>query len=83
MYGVRNAGLWGATLLLLATACVVSTGGPAAAAGKPPITILTYGDVTGLAPVPQDEFQNGVIAAVDAFNAVGGRAGAQDQPHHL
>jgi ABC-type branched-subunit amino acid transport system substrate-binding protein len=75
MYGVRNAGLWGATLLLLATACAVSTGGPAAAAGKPPITILTYGDTTGLAPVPQDEFQNGVIAAVDAFNASGGVQG--------
>ncbi len=75
MYGVRNAWLWGAAVLLLSVTTVVSTGGSAAAAGRPPITILTYGDTTGLAPVPTRQFQDGVVAAVDAFNASGGVQG--------
>jgi len=63
-------------MLLVSLTPVTIAGGSATAAG-PPINILTYGDVTGLAPVPTTEFQDGVVAAVDAFNASGGVQGRQ------
>ena len=75
MQRVRSAWLWGAILLVSLTPVTIA-GGSATAAG-PPINILTYGDVTGLAPVPTTEFQDGVVAAVDAFNASGGVQGRQ------
>jgi branched-chain amino acid transport system substrate-binding protein len=63
-------------MLLVSLTPVTIAGGSATAAG-PPINILTYGDVTGLAPVPTTQFQDGVVAAVDAFNASGGVQGRQ------
>jgi branched-chain amino acid transport system substrate-binding protein len=75
MQRVRSAWLWGAILLVSLTPVTIA-GGSATAAG-PPINILTYGDVTGLAPVPTTQFQDGVVAAVDAFNASGGVQGRQ------
>jgi ABC-type branched-subunit amino acid transport system substrate-binding protein len=37
--------------------------------------VLTYGDITGIGPIPQTQLQDGVQAAVDAFNAAGGVQG--------
>ena len=74
MHRVRSARLWGAVLLLSVMPVGIAQGS-AAAAGGPPINIVTYGDITGLAPVPEHQFQDGVVAAVDAFNASGGIQG--------
>src|ERR1035437_9299390 len=68
-----SARLWGATLVVSVTLLGVSGGTVGAAGG--PITIVTYGDITGLAPVPEHQFQDGVVAAVNAFNASGGVQG--------
>jgi ABC-type branched-subunit amino acid transport system substrate-binding protein len=68
----RNGPLLVAALTMSVTLVGVA-GGSAAVA--PPIKIVTYGDITGLAPFPEHEFQDGVVAAVDAFNASGGVQG--------
>jgi ABC-type branched-subunit amino acid transport system substrate-binding protein len=54
-----------------------SSGGSGGGGGssKGPIKILTYGDITGLAPTPEHQFLDGVKAAVNAFNAAGGVQG--------
>jgi ABC-type branched-subunit amino acid transport system substrate-binding protein len=63
-------------------ACLVGAGevaSPPVPAGasstKPPINVLTYGDITGLAPISLTYLQDGVAAAVKAFNAAGGVQG--------
>jgi hypothetical protein len=73
MHKFASARLWGATLVVSVMLVGVSGGTVGAAGG--PITIVTYGDITGLAPVPEHQFQDGVVAAVDAFNASGGVQG--------
>jgi ABC-type branched-subunit amino acid transport system substrate-binding protein len=68
---------------IVGMAAFVSLGGvgevapsPAGAAStKPPINVLTYGDITGLAPIAFPQLQDGVVAAVKAFNAAGGVQG--------
>jgi branched-chain amino acid transport system substrate-binding protein len=50
-------------------------GGGGGGSSKGPINILTYGDITGLAPTPEHQFLDGVKAAVNAFNAAGGVQG--------
>lgn len=47
----------------------------AVAKSKAPIKILTFGDITGLAPTPLTYLQDGVKASVNAFNAAGGVQG--------
>jgi ABC-type branched-subunit amino acid transport system substrate-binding protein len=50
-------------------------GGGGGGSSKGPIKILTYGDITGLAPTPVHQLLDGVKAAVNAFNAAGGVQG--------
>jgi ABC-type branched-subunit amino acid transport system substrate-binding protein len=51
----------------------------ASSTSKGPIKILTFGDITGLLPVPYVALHDGVQAAVNAFNASGGVQGRKVQ----
>jgi ABC-type branched-subunit amino acid transport system substrate-binding protein len=53
-----------------------STGGGSSAG---PIKVMTYGDITGLAPTPLTDLQDGVVAAVQAVNDAGGINGRKVQ----
>jgi ABC-type branched-subunit amino acid transport system substrate-binding protein len=73
-----------AAILTLLAGCGGSSGGSDSTSGstsgspsssKDPIKVLTYGNITGLAPTPQTQLENGVKAAIDAFNAAGGVQG--------
>lgn len=59
---------------LVAAGCGSGSSG-AGKSSKGPIKILTFGDISGLAPTPIYQLQSGVEAAVDAFNAAGGVQG--------
>ncbi len=79
MRTLKIARLWG-VVMAMSVALVVVTGGSGALAGAAastagPINIVTYGDITGLPPTVEHQFQDGVVAAVDAFNASGGVQG--------
>src|SRR5580700_11090540 len=56
-----------------------SSSGATTRASKAPIKVLTFGDITGLFPTPQNQLVDGVRAAVDAFNADGGVQGRKVQ----
>ena len=49
--------------------------GASTSATKAPIKVLTFGDITGLFPTPQNDLVDAVRAAVNAFNASGGVQG--------
>jgi hypothetical protein len=75
MRTLRSALLLGAAMAVSVTLVGVAGIGAAGAASGAPIKIVTYGDITGLGPTVEHEFQDGVVAAVDAFNASGGVQG--------
>jgi ABC-type branched-subunit amino acid transport system substrate-binding protein len=62
------------TAAALAAGCS-SSGGSGGSQSTGPIKILTFGEVTGMGPEPITQPQDGVQAAVDAFNAAGGVQG--------
>jgi ABC-type branched-subunit amino acid transport system substrate-binding protein len=75
---LRVAGLAaGAAVLAFAAGCGGDDGGSSGSSdsSKGPIKVLTYGNITGLAPTPSTELENGVKAAVQAFNDAGGVQG--------
>ena len=64
---------------IVAAGCSSSGGGSGASQSAGPIKILTFGEVTGMGPEPMPQAQDGVEAAVDAFNAAGGVQGRKVQ----
>jgi len=63
------------TAAIVAIGCSSNGGGSAASPSAGPIKILTFGEITGMGPEPMPQAQEGVEAAVDAFNAAGGVQG--------
>jgi ABC-type branched-subunit amino acid transport system substrate-binding protein len=63
------------TAAVVAAGCSSSGGASGTAQSAGPIKVLTFGEVTGMTPVPMTQPQDGVEAAVDAFNAAGGVQG--------
>jgi ABC-type branched-subunit amino acid transport system substrate-binding protein len=72
----RLAAAAGAACLFLGVVAVSpSSSGASTTSAKTPIKVLTFGDITGLFPTPQNDLVDAVRAAVDAFNAAGGVQG--------
>lgn len=75
----RTAVTAAAVLTAAAVAAGCSSGGSGSGGGSAqsagPIKILTFGEITGLGPEPMPQAQDGVEAAVKAFNAAGGVQG--------
>jgi hypothetical protein len=65
---------WSALLTLLAVALfgLPSATAGAAPANKSPITLLTYGDFTGLSPIPDPGLEDMYKAEIAAVNSAGG-----------
>jgi ABC-type branched-subunit amino acid transport system substrate-binding protein len=70
-----SAAVGAACLFFVVAVAGGGSSGASTSATKAPIKVLTFGDITGLFPTPQNDLVDAVRAAVNAFNASGGVQG--------